>query len=35
MGPVVVGDGSRTLGDGAALRDTIVFPGTTVEPGAS
>jgi mannose-1-phosphate guanylyltransferase len=29
MGPVAIGDGSR-IGDGAALRDTIVFPGTTV-----
>jgi mannose-1-phosphate guanylyltransferase/mannose-1-phosphate guanylyltransferase/phosphomannomutase len=33
MGPVVVGDGSR-IGAGAALRETIVFPGTVVEPGA-
>ena len=33
MGPVVIGDGSR-IGAGAALRETIVFPGTTVEPGA-
>src|SRR3954453_17878637 len=29
MGPLVIGDGS-TIGDGAALRDSIVFPGTTV-----
>jgi mannose-1-phosphate guanylyltransferase/mannose-1-phosphate guanylyltransferase/phosphomannomutase len=29
MGPVVIGDGS-TVGDGASLRDSIVFPGTTV-----
>ena len=29
MGPVVVGDGS-TIGDGAALRDSIVFPGSHV-----
>ena len=33
MGPVAIGDGSR-IGAGAALRDTIVFPGTSVEPGA-
>ncbi|CAN5598652.1 NDP-sugar synthase [soil metagenome] len=32
MGPVAVGDGC-TIGDGAALRETIVFPGTNVEPG--
>jgi mannose-1-phosphate guanylyltransferase/mannose-1-phosphate guanylyltransferase/phosphomannomutase len=29
MGSVVIGDGSR-IGDRAALRDSIVFPGTTV-----
>jgi ADP-glucose pyrophosphorylase len=29
MGPVVIGDGS-TIEDGASLRDSIVFPGTTV-----
>jgi mannose-1-phosphate guanylyltransferase/mannose-1-phosphate guanylyltransferase/phosphomannomutase len=29
MGPVVIGDGSK-IGNGAALRDSIVFPGTTV-----
>jgi len=29
MGPVVIGDGSQ-IGDGVALRDTIIFPGTTV-----
>jgi mannose-1-phosphate guanylyltransferase/mannose-1-phosphate guanylyltransferase/phosphomannomutase len=29
MGPVVIGDGS-TIGDDAALRDSIVFPGTSV-----
>jgi mannose-1-phosphate guanylyltransferase len=29
MGPVVIGDGS-TIGDAAAIRDSIVFPGTTV-----
>ena len=33
MGPVVIGDGCR-IGAGASLRDTIVFPGTTIEPGA-
>jgi mannose-1-phosphate guanylyltransferase/mannose-1-phosphate guanylyltransferase/phosphomannomutase len=33
IGPVVIGDGAR-VGDGASLRETIVFPGTTVEPGA-
>jgi len=27
----VIGDNS-TIGDGAALRDSIVFPGTTVAP---
>jgi mannose-1-phosphate guanylyltransferase len=32
MGPVAVGDRCR-IGDGAALRDTIVFPGTEVAPG--
>jgi NDP-sugar pyrophosphorylase family protein len=31
MGPVVIGDGC-TIGDGAALRDAIVFPGTEVGP---
>jgi mannose-1-phosphate guanylyltransferase len=30
MGPVVVGDGS-TIGDGAALRDSIVFPGHEIK----
>jgi NDP-sugar pyrophosphorylase family protein len=29
MGPVVIGDGS-TIGDGVSVRDSIVFPGTTV-----
>jgi mannose-1-phosphate guanylyltransferase len=33
MGPVAIGDRCR-VGDGASLRDSIVFPGTTVEPGA-
>jgi len=32
MGPVVVGDGC-TVGDGAALRESIVFPGTDVAAG--
>jgi mannose-1-phosphate guanylyltransferase/mannose-1-phosphate guanylyltransferase/phosphomannomutase len=32
MGPVVIGDHAR-IGDGAALRDSIVFPGTEVEAG--
>jgi hypothetical protein len=32
MGPVVIGDGSR-IGAGAALRDSIVFPGTPVDDG--
>jgi mannose-1-phosphate guanylyltransferase/mannose-1-phosphate guanylyltransferase/phosphomannomutase len=32
MGPVVIGDNS-TVGNGAALRDSIVFPGTTVGDG--
>jgi mannose-1-phosphate guanylyltransferase len=31
MGPVVLGDGA-TIGDRAQLRETIVFPGTTVAP---
>lgn len=30
-GPVVIGDGA-TIGAGSKLRDTIVLPGTTVEP---
>ena len=33
MGPVVLGDGV-TVGDRAQLRETIVFPGTTVAPEA-
>jgi mannose-1-phosphate guanylyltransferase len=33
MGPLVLGDGAH-IGDGAQLRDSIVFPGTNVEPGA-
>jgi mannose-1-phosphate guanylyltransferase len=33
MGPVVLGDGAR-IGERAQLRSTIVFPGTTVAPGA-
>jgi mannose-1-phosphate guanylyltransferase len=32
MGPLVIGDGC-TVGDGAALRESIVFPGTDVEAG--
>lgn len=32
MGPVAIGDGCK-VGDGAALRETIVFPGTNVEAG--
>ena len=32
MGPVAIGDGCR-IGAGAALRDSIVFPGTSVEEG--
>ena len=31
MGPVVLGDGAR-VGDGAQLRESIVFPGTEVAP---
>jgi mannose-1-phosphate guanylyltransferase len=33
MGPVVLGDGAR-VGERAQLRSSIVFPGTTVAPGA-
>jgi mannose-1-phosphate guanylyltransferase len=33
MGPVVLGD-SASVGEGAQLRSSIVFPGTTVAPGA-
>ena len=33
MGPVVIGDGSK-VGPEAALRNSIVFPGGEVEPGA-
>ena len=33
IGPVVIGDGSR-VGDGASLRDTIVFPGNDVPEGS-
>jgi len=32
MGPVAIGDNCK-IGAGAALRDTIVFPGTEVAPG--
>ncbi|HEV7528710.1 MAG TPA: NDP-sugar synthase [Solirubrobacteraceae bacterium] len=31
MGPIVLGDGAR-IGDGAQLRESIVFPGTQVAP---
>jgi mannose-1-phosphate guanylyltransferase len=31
MGPIVIGDGA-SIGDGAQLRESIVFPGTEVEP---
>ena len=31
IGPVVVGDGAR-VGDGASLRESIVFPGTDIQP---
>jgi mannose-1-phosphate guanylyltransferase len=30
-GPIVLGDGAR-IGDGAQLRESIVFPGTEVAP---
>jgi mannose-1-phosphate guanylyltransferase len=33
MGPVVIGDGA-SVGDGAQLRESIVFPGTDVAAGA-
>jgi len=33
MGPVVLGDGAR-IGERAQLRESIVFPGTIVPPGA-
>ncbi len=33
MGPIVLGDGVR-IGDGAQLRESIVFPGTDVAAGA-
>ncbi|HEY7831761.1 MAG TPA: NDP-sugar synthase [Solirubrobacteraceae bacterium] len=33
MGPIVLGDGAR-VGDGAQLRESIVFPGTDVAAGA-
>ncbi len=33
MGPIVLGDGAR-VGDGAQLRESIVFPGTEVAPGS-
>jgi len=31
MGPIVLGDGAR-IGDGAQLRESIIFPGTEVAP---
>jgi mannose-1-phosphate guanylyltransferase len=31
MGPIVLGDGAR-IGDGAQLRESIVFPGTEIAP---
>jgi mannose-1-phosphate guanylyltransferase len=33
MGPVVLGDGA-VVGDGAQLRESILFPGTEALPGA-
>jgi mannose-1-phosphate guanylyltransferase/mannose-1-phosphate guanylyltransferase/phosphomannomutase len=33
MGPIVLGDGAR-VGDGAQLRESIVFPGTALAAGA-
>jgi mannose-1-phosphate guanylyltransferase len=33
MGPAVIGDGAR-VGERAQLRETIVFPGTEIPPGA-
>ncbi|HEV3072544.1 MAG TPA: sugar phosphate nucleotidyltransferase [Solirubrobacteraceae bacterium] len=33
MGPLVLGDGT-SVGDGAQLRESIVFPGTDVAPGS-
>jgi NDP-sugar pyrophosphorylase family protein len=33
IGPVVLGDGV-SVGEHAQLRETIVFPGTSVEPGS-
>jgi mannose-1-phosphate guanylyltransferase/mannose-1-phosphate guanylyltransferase/phosphomannomutase len=32
MGPVAIGDGCN-VGQGAALRDSIIFPGTDVAEG--
>jgi len=32
MGPVVIGDGCK-VGNGASLRDSIVFPGTEIADG--
>ena len=33
MGPIVLGDGAK-LGDGAQLRESIVFPGTEIAAGS-
>ena len=33
MGPIVLGDGAR-VGDGAQLRESIVFPGTEIAAGS-
>ena len=33
IGPAVIGDGAR-VGDGASLRNSIVFPGNEVAAGA-
>ena len=33
MGPLVLGDGA-SIGDGAQLRESIVFPGTEVAPAS-
>jgi NDP-sugar pyrophosphorylase family protein len=33
LGPLAIGDGAK-IGAGAALRDSIVFPGTEIAAGA-
>jgi mannose-1-phosphate guanylyltransferase len=33
MGPVAIGDGA-VIGDGAQLRESIVFPGTELSAGS-